>query len=371
MGVELARAAPEERRGRKRKLALRFASSLGASAFFLWLTFRHVDFATMWRHIAEARHGYTVLFALSLVGCQVARVVRWDLLIKPFAKVSMGALFRIGCVGLMLILVLPLRLGELGRPYLLKRETGAPLSAGLGSIVVERVIDGLVVTLLFFATTLLLGGRYELPAALRVGGYAALAIFAGTGVVTMAALLTHGWVPQHLERWGRPIAPRLTDKVIGVLAAFVSGLRALPDVRAISAFIAWTLAYWVMNGLGMWAMMLGFGWDLPPHAGFLLVSVLVIGIMIPAGPGFLGTFQGAILAGLAVFGIDQTRAAAYSMVVYPITVAVTVGFGLPYLWGTRARVAEIVDAGQADEGAMVAGVDDVQAGNDPTTLRTM
>jgi hypothetical protein len=88
--------------------------------------------------------------------------------------------------------------------------------------------------------------------------------------------------------------------------------------------------------------MRAFGWDLPVLAGFTLVCVLVIGIMIPAGPGNLGTFQGALLAGLAVFGVGPTDAAAYGVVVYPITLVVMLAFGLPYLIGGRTRVAEIV-----------------------------
>lgn len=328
------------------KTAFRLALGLVLSAFFLWIVFRDVDFPAMWAQVLAADHRYTWLYCASLIVIQLSRIYRWDVLIRPFTRVSKAALFRIGSVGMMLILVLPLRLGEFARPYLLKKESGASMSAGMGSIFVERAIDGLLVTLLFFATTFYLGTSYEVPTALKLGGYLALGVFGGAMLVIVVALLTHGWVPQLIERLGAPIAPRITARVVRMLRSFIDGLRSLPDARAVGIFIAWTMLYWVLSGVGFYWMMLAFGWDVPVAAGFALVSIIVIGIMIPAGPGFLGTYHGAVLAGLSIFGIGKTEAAAYSMVVYPINVAVTVGFGLPFLFRGGARMSELVHASE-------------------------
>jgi uncharacterized protein (TIRG00374 family) len=324
------------------KNLVRLAIALSLSGFFLWLAFRHVDWSLMWQRVHEANRLYVLGFVISLAINQFCRVLRWDILIRPFTRISTAALFRISNVGLMLILLLPLRLGEFARPYLLKKESGAPLSSGMGSIVVERVIDGLLVVLLFFATTLGLHGRYHVPPALKAAAAVALGVFAGGLVVSIAALCARDSVFKLFEMLLSPISPRLTRRVLGMLDAFIHGLRVLPDLRAIFAFSLWTVAYWVANGLGYYCVMRAFGWDLPVVAGFALVSVIVIGIMIPAGPGHLGTFQGAILAGLAIFGVGPTDAAAYGMVVYPITVAAMVAFGLPYLLSRGGQVSEIM-----------------------------
>ncbi|MEL6547618.1 MAG: lysylphosphatidylglycerol synthase domain-containing protein, partial [Myxococcota bacterium] len=179
--------------------------------------------------------------------------------------------------------------------------------------------------------------------------YVALAIFAGATLASVGALLTQGWVPDLIERLGKPIAPGLTEKAVGILRAFVDGLRALPNTASVLKFVLWTLAYWAANGLGMWALALGFGWDLPMISGFMLVSILVIGIMVPAGPGFLGPYQMALILGLSIFGIGQTEAAAYAMVSYPLTVISVLAFGLPWLFAGQAGVGEIVR--QARSGA--------------------
>ncbi|MEO1483018.1 MAG: lysylphosphatidylglycerol synthase transmembrane domain-containing protein [Myxococcota bacterium] len=329
------------------KNAIRLTIALAVSAGLLWFAFRNVEWPRMLEVVRSVDPVMVLAFFASQLLIQCFRILRWDILIRPFATVSKPALFRIGGLGQMLIVLLPLRLGEFARPYLLKKETGAPLSSGLGSVVIERAIDGLLVTLLFFVGTTALGDAYAVPPALQGAAYLALAIFAGATLVSAAALMTQGWVPDLIERIGRPISAGLTEKAVGMLRTFVDGLRALPNLSSVLGFFLWTVAYWVANALGMYALALGFGWELPLVAGFLLVSILVIGIMVPAGPGFIGPFQVSIVLGLGVFGIGETEAAAYAMVAFPLTLISVLVYGLPWLFIGKAGVAELVRESQA------------------------
>lgn len=324
------------------KGAIRLLFALVVSAVLLWFAFRNVNWPRMLEVVRSVDPAMVLVFFLSQVSLQVFRILRWNILIQPFAKIDTKTLFRIGGIGMMLILLLPLRLGEFARPYLLKKETGAPLSSGLGSVVIERAIDGLLVTLLFFVGTTSLGDAYVIPATLRGAAYLALAIFAGATITSAAALMTQGWVPDLLERWGRPISPGLSKKAVDMLRTFVDGLRALPSVKSVAVFSLWTLGYWLVNALGMYALAIGFGFSLPVVAGFLLVSILVIGIMVPAGPGFIGPFQMSLILGLGVFGVGETEAAAYAMVAFPMMVLSVLSFGLPWLFFGKAGVSEIV-----------------------------
>ncbi|MBI5508139.1 MAG: flippase-like domain-containing protein [Deltaproteobacteria bacterium] len=334
------------------KRALRLGISLGLSGLFLWFAFHNVDLDTMWAQLRQVRWWAVVAFALLTMLIQLCRILRWEVLVRPFVKISTPTLFRVSGLGLMLIMVLPLRLGEFARPYLLKKETGAPFSAGVGSVVVERAMDGLLVTVLFFLTTFLLGASHPVPRPLMAAAVAALLFFAAVTVVIIFALITEARTLALVRRLGTPLAPRLTERAVGMLGAFVVGLRSLPDVRALAVFIGYTLIYWAANGWGMYLVMRGMGWDVPLLAGFTIVCVLVIGIMIPAGPGHLGTFQGALLAGLSIFNIGASEAAAYGMVIYPLTLLVIIAFGVPYLFGHGGEVSEIMRASAAaEEGA--------------------
>ena len=170
------------------KNTVRLLVSLALSGFFLWLAFRQVDMQAVTRTLRRVHVSYIALYVLALVAVQVLRALRWDVLVRPFARLTPRAIWRISNVGNMLIMLLPLRLGELARPYLMKKQAGASFSSTMGAVTVERVIDGLLVTLLFFATTAMLPAKYHISGPLHLGALMALAVFAGATIVVAAAL---------------------------------------------------------------------------------------------------------------------------------------------------------------------------------------
>ncbi|MCB0128173.1 MAG: flippase-like domain-containing protein, partial [Caldilineaceae bacterium] len=175
----------------------------------------------------------------------------------------------------------------------------------------------------------------------------ALSIFATALIGFVLAVRAHDFTHRVLQRMGAAIFPKLTRKVQDLLQAFVTGLDALPNKRSGILLIVTTLIYWGTNGVGYYLVMRGFGWDLPLAASFILLSIIVIAIMIPAGPAFLGTFHGAILAGLGIFGISATDAAAFGLVIYPLMIGINVACGLPFLFiGGDPKIGDIVRASQ-------------------------
>lgn len=313
------------------RLVLASAVSVGA----LWVVLRHVKFDVLWHIIAAVQPAGVIGYLLALSVTQIARAWRWRTLLLPLAPVTKASAWRMSNVGNMLIMLLPLRLGEFSRPLMLKREYGRPLSAGMGAAVVERVLDGLLVTLLFFATTALLPAPYVVPRALWVGAVVALTIFSGALVGIVAMLLVHDWFVGTLRKFERGRLTGVIEKAIALLEAFAAGMRALPTVGAIASVVAATLLYWGANAMGMVALMHAFGWSLPVVAGATLVCVLVIGVMIPAGPGLLGTYQAALVAGLGVYQVSYDDAVAFSLVAYIGNLLLLVAFGVPHVIGRR------------------------------------
>ncbi|MBN1962630.1 MAG: flippase-like domain-containing protein, partial [Deltaproteobacteria bacterium] len=326
------------------KQVIRFIVSLILSAVCLWLAFRNVDFHAAIQLLGQVNFSLIALYLLTLVFIQIVRAIRWDILIRPFVSLSKSAVFRNSNLGMMLVLVLPLRLGEFARPYMLKKEHSASLSAGLGAIVVERTIDGLLVTLFFFVSTIIFSDNKQVPAGLHLAAVMALLFFTGALVVVVASLLWRDLALRLLSRILHPISPKLERKLTGMVSAFVDGLRALPDFRSVVGLFFWSLAYWGVNGAGFYWVMRAFGWSLPFTAGLTVVSIIVIAIMIPAGPGFIGTYQIGITQGLAIYGISANAAAAYGLIVYPLNILVVIAFGLPYLFMRKANISELIHA---------------------------
>jgi hypothetical protein len=139
------------------KLLLQFLLSLGIAGFFLWLTVHGLvndagtelgtPFWTSLEHsLSAVPLGTLGLYALIFLAVHVTRIFRWRYLVTPLGEHDVRKIFRICAVGFTAIVILPLRLGEMVRPYLLSKESGVPMSAALGTAVVERVLDGLLIT---------------------------------------------------------------------------------------------------------------------------------------------------------------------------------------------------------------------------------
>ena len=143
--------------------------------------------------------------------------------------------------------------------------------------------------------------------------------------------------PHHQRGSSAPLSPRLAAKVArddGRLhprppAGLRAGARPSPSC-ALTAF------YWFLNGWGMYLLAKAFDLDLGLIDAFTVLGVLVVGVMIPAGPGMVGTFQAAVVLGLSLFVPTEAAAArgpAYANVLWAVQIGVQVaaGAGLPAL----------------------------------------
>src|SRR5688572_244907 len=69
------------------------------------------------------------------------RAARWRLLMAPFASIPTERLFRVILIGFAVNNVLPLRLGELVRTFLLRQSHGVPIASTLATVLIERLLD--------------------------------------------------------------------------------------------------------------------------------------------------------------------------------------------------------------------------------------
>jgi glycosyltransferase 2 family protein len=236
-------------------------------------------------------------YLVTLVPYHLARAGRWHALVRPLGDVPLSVTLRVGLAGYMWIALLPFRLGELARPLLLAQRSDITVHRALGTVAIERVLDGLVICGLFFAATAGLPERGEM---VRLSD-------AATGVMALFALALVGLVL--MARWPRAMGGLLDATLgrvlprIGRFAAELSrgvaeGLRVLPRGGSLLAFVVITLAYWGSNALGLWV--LAHGCDLPLSLAdaTLVMAVMNIALLVPGGPAQLGIFQTGVALGL-------------------------------------------------------------------------
>ncbi len=289
--------------GGRQWLAVLISVVIGAG--FLALAARDLEFDQIGdylRSVDPVRLGGVLLVYGGLYTVvHVLRMWRWTYLVRHLGDFSTGDVMRAAAIGFTAIVVMPLRLGELVRPYVLARDTGCSMSAALGTAVVERVMDGLFITLLLFLTLLSYDGDGNVMVAMGMG-YVCLAIFSGALGVCLAALWRRQWTLRWLDWIFSKIHVRLRDVLLGLLEAFLDGIESLREGRALGSFLAVTVVYWGLNGVSI-AFLASYGFDLGlgPWQGLTVLAILVVGLMIPAGPGLAGNYELFALEALALF----------------------------------------------------------------------
>jgi uncharacterized protein (TIRG00374 family) len=285
----------------------------------------------------------------------VARTVRWGILLEPVAKVPFSRLNAVSAVGFMALLILPFRIGEFARPYLIAERPKIRVSATLSSVVVERVADGLFMAMLLVLTLLAVPEGTPGLRLLRLGGLAVFGAFGALLAFLVVAYRNRAMAVRFTHRMLDPVSPRVAERVSAMMDAFIHGLRLVPSRRKVAAFFLLTAAYWCLNGWGMGLLARAFDLHLTLLQSFTVLGVLVVGVMIPAGPGMIGTFQAATVLGLSLFvpaSVLDTRGTAYANVLWAVQLLFTTALGLFFLFSRHIRIAQIFSAPEEVEEAL-------------------
>lgn len=323
----------------KRRIVFYFVAANAIGVFFLWLAARGLPYEQIGPYLKGADLGHLLtwsgLFMLVYAFCHAARIIRWDYLVQPLGEVETRKVHRASAVGFTAILLLPLRLGEFVRPSLLARRSELSMSSLLATAVVERVIDGLLVTGLLFLTLVTYDGGKATDFAQTVGLVAA-AIFIPALVVCGLALWRRGWAIGLVDMLLRPLSEPLADKIAEMLDNFIDGFSGLADRGSLVPFLGLTVVYWTVNIVSLWLLgRFGFGLTLGLWESATVIAILVVGIMIPAGPALTGNFEFFMTKGLALFvamDVYGGKAAVFAALVHILQFLVIVVPGFWVMW---------------------------------------
>ena len=202
---------------------------------------------------------------------------------------------------------MPLRAGEFVRPYMIRQKGKVSVAAATGTVGAERIIDGLYPDA---AARHLPADRSSAEPPTRPHRQAPDPGRRGPGLRVQRAaglpcrlrpdgalLLAPGARPQAVEKTLGVVSPRLAAKVGDFVARTADGLKFLPNLRHFGPFLLETTIYWGCNGLSMWILARGCGIEnISIAQAFVVMGVLGVGILVPAGPGLFGAFQASIYA---------------------------------------------------------------------------
>jgi glycosyltransferase 2 family protein len=327
------------------KRVIQSLAGLGISVAALAFTLRGKNLERIWSEMLHANYRWLWPYLAVLLAIHVVRTVRWGILLEPVAKIPFSRLNAVSAVGFMALMILPFRLGEFARPYLIAERPKLRVSAALSSVVVERVADGLFTAVLLVLTLLAVPAGTRGLHAFRVAGAVVFLAFASLLAFLVLAHKNRPRAVRLTHRLLDPLSPRVAARASGMMDAFIHGLRLVPSRRKVALFFLLTFVYWAVNGWGIQIFARSFGFDLALLDAYTVLGVLVVGVMIPAGPGMVGTFQAAVAGGLSLFvGDAGDRAFAFANVLWLVQLCLQTTLGVVFLFSRHIKLARIFEA---------------------------
>ena len=304
----------------------------------LWIALAQIDLSQAADALLSASPQY-LLVALVLYWSDIAvRIFRWRTLLSPIKRLSYHQVGRALIVGYAVNNVLPARLGEIFRADFVWRQYAVRRSSVLGSIVIERLLDGLTVVGLFGAGLLL---------ATTVSGQGVLITAAITGaiglVVGIVAIFCVLLFRQHLPLDRIPwLKPRIL-----ALAEALEVVRGPEILRAAPlSLIIWALEcatfYFIVAACGIEPSITGL---------WIIVGAASLSTLLPSAPGFIGSLQIAFVLAFAALGFEAVPAVVAAVLTQLVLLGSVTLIGLATLSGTYLANARRLQSTQDQRGA--------------------
>jgi len=288
--------------------------AIGAAA--LCLALWGVPMADIGSALANLELPWLVPIAVIFLVQQALRALRQMVILRAgFPDHSYRRSLSVLCIGFFFVNTLPARLGEVVRPMLLADRDDIPLGAGFAMVVVERAVDliamGIMVSVLAWlvpapdALTQLAPGVDLVAFGRTVVGVAVPSVVVGLVTLLFLGERAADGVERLTEflSQGRLASTRM--HVLGFIRHFIAGVEAVRAPRRLATILGLTAITWALTGLMYPALAEGFGIGsaIDYASGMGLLGITMLGLALPAAPGFAGTYEAAVRAGLALYGV--------------------------------------------------------------------
>lgn len=322
-----------------KKLFIRIIQLLAGCAIAgagLYIFFKDVNPQLLWQ---ELRHGSPVIYALctalSFFSIWI-RALRWRLMLPDVPGTHKRGLFSYVMIGFMVNNILPARLGEAMRVFLIWKKNGFAPATAVGAFVLERVIDLVVFGSFFIVPVVLMPqfSQYRPFAFLLTAGFTAFIIFLALmrrfpGPVRNACSNLAGRLPGKIGT--------IAEKNIQALFSNLDWLQSGPRVLAVAL-----LSYATTLPFALEVMLLsGRAGGLGFLSALYVQANATLGAAIPLSPGYVGTLHEFMLHAMTQVGIEPNSGRAITIMYHALTFVPVTAAGLYYFFKADLHFSDI------------------------------
>jgi len=321
--------------------SIKFILGVLISIIGLYYAFRQINFWELWVSLKNVNFVLITIAIVILLLSNVIRAWRWQILVKPINDVSFEPAFSSIMIGYFGNSVLPFRMGELLRAYVLADKTSLTASTAFGTIVIERILDfiGLSAVILLIMTV------YPLK---TIGG----SIIIGVIVLSLTAFififLFSGFKSTLLVKIEKLSLLRfgLLRKILLFIKNILDGATTIRATNKLGIILLYTLIIWIMYYCSTYLATIATGIELEWFGfGVLLIST-TLAISIPAAPGYVGTYHAAAVYILTnLFNVGRLDAQAAAIILHAVGTIPIVIIGAGYFLNSSVNFNNINDQG--------------------------
>lgn len=305
-----------------------FRVALGTlvSIVFLILAVKDVELSDVSQALARVNYAWIFLGVLAMLAQSWLRAVRWVVLYYPEQKgLHVLQMFGIVQIGQMLNVVVPWRVGEIARIYLMGEIEKRSKAQTLATLGVEKFFD----TLMLLFILLLLPPFMTLPSWLEKPREGLIVTALGLFVGLVALLVFRTRLVQLLSGFYLPWSKKSIGEIMHLALGSLDVLKRW-DLHLYLQVLS--LITWGIGILINYFIFLSMDLQVPWISAFLLMAVLIVGGIVPSSPGKIGVFQALCIATLALFGVDKTIGLTYGILLYLVSYGTPVVAGIVALW---------------------------------------
>lgn len=315
-----------------------FVLGLMIGAVFLWIAVRNVDLASLQNALATANFLFAIPFLLTFGLFYWLKATRWAYLLQPIRSFTNKELFAPMIIGFAGNNVLPVRLGELLRIYLLAREFGISKTLILGTLILERVFDAICILVLLMVAML--------TSQIESNDLSAARIFLGTATaVSLVSIYVVVKPPDWLCRVISTVSNLVPGSIIRGLDNKIQQIRqgfsAITSIRKATLIAVNSLIQWLLLAACIHISISALGIQAPVSASIIVLGLVVAGISIPTAPGFVGTVELCFVIGLGFFDVNATEALAAAIYYHVLAFASVTGTGALLLRRYHSSLSEL------------------------------
>lgn len=339
-----------------------FIISIIASIVCTWLFVKNIDWLLLKNALRDANYWFIIPTLILTLVVYVVRAIRWRGLLSHIKVISVMNLLSVTCIGFMANNILPARVGEVLRPFILTKKEDIKFSTSFATVIVERIFDMLGLIIFTVVVIALLPhppatqhNPLDPVTASQVSTVQESIIpslkkwtevFAAVGFITVVCLflvvIKPDFFKEKLVKLCFFLPHKLKDKIVGLYESFVYGLKILEDKTQTVWIFALSLFIWILGGAEIYLLGFSFHMHLPFMGACLVAVCLALAVALPQAPGYIGVFHIAVLKSLHIFGIETTAAQSYAIVLWAISILPSTIMGFLFLWREGIAFREVV-----------------------------